>query len=216
MMKNISLLPPEIEARWRAQQKRRRYLLGGGLALLVFLAVYAALIALTFQAQLQVRALQAQRAAVQKEIAAYQEYAAMQARITSADNLLQQAVGTPPDWVQLMTGVSRFIPPDVWLTDFTAAVGAKEAGTTKPAPARQATAPQSRPEAGEVTLRGWAFDHQAVARWLEEIRRVPGLTDVRCQFATEDTLQQKAMVKFEIKAAVLPGPPYRPAAGKDE
>ncbi|MEW6424250.1 MAG: hypothetical protein AB1523_05805 [Bacillota bacterium] len=242
-MIKISLLPPEIEAQWRAQERRRRYLLGSALVLAVFLTVYGMLIALTVQTQAQARALQGQRLALEKRTALFQEYAQMRARLTETAGLLRQALGADPDWGRLLTDLNRHLPPNVWLTDFSAAIGsAAQAGKTAPSPEElprqmqqalttmisQGGAPgdkgpssgknpppaQAAPAAGEVVLRGWALDQAAVSRWLEEIRSLPGLGDVRCQFAGEENLQGKSLIKFEIKAAVFSGAPSPPAAEK--
>jgi len=242
-MKKISLLPPEIEAQWRAQQNRRRFLLGGALALAVFLTVYGMLIALTLQTQAQAHVLQSQRLALERNTALFSEYAQIQARLTETAAQLRQALGPDPDWGRLLAGLNRRLPPDVWLTDLAAAAGGTApAGKTSLSPeelprqmqqtvtniisqggvsgdkslaAGKSPSPtQGAPATGEIVLRGWALDQAAVSRWLEEIRGLPGLGDVRCQFAGEENSQGKPLIKFEIKAEVSSGAFSPPAAGK--
>ena len=221
-MREISLLPPEILASRELRKRKRRYLLAGGAAFLCFFILYGTLVFLTWQALARTNDLRAQRVEVEKEMAAYGEYVKMQAQLTGAGTLLQQAMGAPPDWVKLLTGATRQIPPDAWLTEITAAAGAKGAAKTKPPASQEASSGQTsqktdtgaQSEAGEITLRGLALDHGAVARWIEETRQLPGLTDVRCQYSVEESSQEKTLFKFEVKAGVLPGNPYGAPSGK--
>jgi type IV pilus assembly protein PilN len=219
-LKAISLLPPELKAERQRQRRRAVLLVGSAVVLLVFIGTYAALLLATFRTEAAARALQLRRVAVEKEMEQYREYVALQARLDRAASLLQQAVGRTPDWAQLLVDVNRDLPPVVWLTDLSASFKPGQQapkplppGEEPPAggatPALQTEATGAPGGAGELTLRGLAADHAAVAGWLEAIRRVPGLADVRCQFSTGETVEGRQVVRFEIKAAVQPGPPYR-------
>ncbi|MDI6907397.1 MAG: PilN domain-containing protein [Thermoanaerobacterales bacterium] len=221
----INLIPPEIAARRRARRRRGLCLLGGAVVLAVFLGVYGALFAAAAHSRAEAARLRAEREGLERQAAAYEQYANLRAEATRAEGLLRQVVGAPPDWARTLAGIGLYIPANVWLTDFAAtckpAEGKKTAPSAPPAaPAAgaegQGATPASSPPppGGELTVRGWTFDHPSVARWLEEIRSVPGLTDVRCQFSSEDDLYGQPMVQFEIKATLLPGPAFRPAAGK--
>lgn len=221
-MREISLLPPEILASRQLRRKQKRFLLAGGVSLLCFFILYGTLVFLTRQELARTNDLRTQRIEVEKEIAAYGEYVKMQAQVAGAGTLLQRAMGAPPDWVKLLTGATRQLPPDAWLSEITAAARPKEAAKIKPPASQEAASGQANQktdtealtEAGEITLRGLALDHGAVARWIEEIRQLPGLADVRCQYSVEEGSQEKTLFKFEVKAAVLPGNPYGVPPGK--
>ncbi|MGC7847693.1 PilN domain-containing protein [Desulforudis sp. 1088] len=218
----INLLPPEIATQLRARRRRNLTILVSGTVLLVFLAFYAALIAATVQARGEAARLQEERRKVQQEAAAYQQYADMRDRMTRTEGLVREAVGSPPDWTRIMADIGRQIPGSVWLTDWKVEKKDKNAQVQ----ATQGQSGQGQSAGGnktaaqsaavsEVVIRGWTFEHTAVAAWLDALRDVPGLTDVRCRFTSTENLHGDAMVQFEIKAAVLSGQPFQPVQGGD-
>jgi Tfp pilus assembly protein PilN len=205
-LENISLLPPEIRTRQEARRRSTLYVLASGLAVLFFLGVYGGLFVATWQAKGETRSLAASRSALEAQMAGLKVYADMQARVNRAEGLVHQAKGAAPDWGGVLEGVGRELPEGVWLTDFTAAYKAQDAapapsGTGAPAPAPEA------PGAGELTMRGWALNHLQVAEWLDAVRSVPGLADVRGQFSSLESHEGRPAVQFEIKARVEPVEP---------
>ncbi len=218
----INLLPPEIEAQLRARRKRNLTLFISGVVLLVFLAFYAALMAATVQMRGEAARLQEERRKVQQEAAAYQQYADMRDRMVKAEGLVRQAVGSPPDWAGIMADIGRQIPGSVWLTDWR--VEKQDQNNREANPAGQSGQGENtggdKPVAqsavaGEVVIRGWAFEQREVAAWLEALRSVRGLTDVRCRFTSAEDFRGDSMIQFEIKAQVLSGEPFQPLQGRD-
>ena len=199
-MKNISLPNLDIGMVRETARKWLPQFIGVGLLVMLFLGIWGALASATTTAQAEVRELQEQRAAVEREVAALQEYADMEAKAVSAEKLVQQAMGTNPAWSALLADISSQLPNGVWLTEITA--------TYKSAPAGQSG--DQAAGSGEILLRGWGTDHMRVADWVEEAKALPGLSDVRYQFTTEDTLDNMPVVRFEVKAALLPGEPDQP------
>ncbi|MDI6709559.1 MAG: hypothetical protein QME76_02535 [Bacillota bacterium] len=212
---NINLLPPETIAERKVQRRRSLTLLAGVLVLVVFISVYVGLVVTTLLARTEAAGLRAEREALERKAAAYQRYADMQQRIARTETLAEQAVGSPPDWAWILAGLGVNIPPNVWLTDFVATC---ETPATPPAVPGPTPAPAAAPAlvTREVVIRGWTFDHPSVARWIEDIHDVPGLTDIRCQFSSEEDFHGKGMVRFEIKATVLPGPAFRLQTGRGD
>lgn len=196
-MENISLLPPEIKAQQQAHRQMMRYLLTSGLVLLVFLIIYSTLVFATMQGRAEVRALQAQQAELKRETAGLQAYADLHAGVIRTENLLGQAMGTVVDWESVFFETGFHLPAGVWLTGVTAAYQAENAGGTG---GNQPPAPSS----GDLTLRGWAHSHSLVAQWLDELRGLPGLTDIRCQFSSQEIFEGRPAVQFEIKVRILP------------
>lgn len=211
-MDNISLLPPEIRTRQVARRRSTLYMLTGGVVVLFFLGVYGGLFVATWQARGETRSLAASRSALEAQMAGLKVYADMQARTTRAEGLVHQAKGAAPDWRGVLDGVGRELPEGVWLTDFTAAYQAED-GTPAPAPPGAGAPVPEAPATGELTIRGWALNHLQVAEWLEAVRSVPGLADVRGQFSNLESHQGRPAVQFEIKARVEPGAAGAPAAG---
>lgn len=221
-MKNISLLPPEIRARQQARRKSGSYIVAGGAAMMVFLAVYGILMVVNWQAQNELRELRQHRAVLEQMLPAYQQFVNIQKQVETTDRLLKEALETPPDWLSILTGAGLHMPNGVWLTDLTVTYKPGELQQTSPvAPWYSELPPALRPQqeepepeltaGSELTMRGAAVSHAEVARWLEDVRSIPELGGVFCQFAgTEGTGQ--AAVRFEIKATVWPGAAYQPPA----
>ncbi len=222
-MRSISLLPPEIKAQRQARVRRTNYVKRVGIVFLVLLMVYTGAGLATLHARSRVASLQDRRALLEKEIAGFREYVAMEDRISVLDKLIKQAVGGSPDWASLLADINRNMPPGVWLTDFSGSSGARskkaEAGKVGQEPAARTASPQAgsgqgpKPAGaqGELVIRGWTFDQPSLALWLEELRGVSGLSEVRLQFASRETVEGRSMIKFEIKAGVQAQPSPKPA-----
>jgi hypothetical protein len=43
---------------------------------------------------------------------------------------------------------------------------------------------------------------------------VQGVVDVRCAFSAEESTMEMDLVRFELRAALLPGTEYEPLAGR--
>lgn len=54
-------------------------------------------------------------------------------------------------------------------------------------------------------IRGKAFSHKDVAVLLENLHDVKGVGNIRCQFSSEEMLEEQKVYGFEIKAS-LPVP----------
>lgn len=179
-MKNISLLPPEIRAQEIAREKGASYLAYSFLVLIVFIVVYLILAVATFAVHMQAKSITNDRVAVQKECAEYQVYENLINEIQKANELHQKAIGVPMDWSQNLQDINRYIPANVWLTELNI----------------------SR---ANMVVRGQALDPTSVARWVETIQSVPGIADVRCQFARDLENTGVYNSSFEIQSGVSPG-----------
>ncbi|MBF7082140.1 hypothetical protein IT084_04005 [Desulfallas sp. Bu1-1] len=226
---SINLLPPEILARQEQQRRMHLLLVACALVLAIVAGAYSALTINTIKARAEVARLQREREALESKIQSLEQYAGIQDQVTRTGSLVRRAVGTPPDWARVLAGIGLDMPVNIWLTDLSATYKVDESNK---APAGQGgdnpressegqqqllnEPAQSSPDtsAGELVIRGWAFDHLAVAQWLKDLQRVPGLADIRCQFSSEENLLEQPMIQFEIKAALLPGPAYHPVGRK--
>jgi len=207
--------------RWRRQ---RRLYLAGGAGLAVLLAAHAVLFAATQLVGHNVNRLVKERQAIEGEIQAYRKFSEMKAQAEEIEKLLQKARGTPPDIKRTLAEISLRMPLNVWLTEITVggaeggkspAAGAKTEGAAGGKGGQSAGAPsasgQGRAKAApagnamEVTIKGWAFGHSAVAVWLEDLEKVYGLSDVQCQLSNSEKLGESFMTRFEIKAGLVSG-----------
>lgn len=223
-MRNISLLPPEIKAQRHVRVRRASYIKRGGIVFLALLVIYTGAGLATLHARSRTAAVQVQRAQLEKEIAGFREYVAMEDRIIALEKLVKQAVVGSPDWAYLLADVNRNLPPGVWLTDLSGSSGirskkgaAGKGGQEAAAPAAASQAgpgqgPKTAGPQGELVIRGWTFDQPSLSLWLEELRGVSGLSEVRLQFANREAVEGRTLIKFEIKAGIQTQPSPNPAS----
>ncbi|MCL6638671.1 MAG: PilN domain-containing protein [Firmicutes bacterium] len=218
----INLLPPEIILQQNRQQRRRRLLSGGSVIAALLLIAYAALFAATQLAGYDAARLAAERLAVEEEVRAYGHVTGVQGRIAGYESLLPKVTGQTGDFSRILNEIGLRLPLNVWLTEITingknasgasaggtAASPADPAGKTAVLPGGAQTQAQTQakktavPGQGEVSIKGWTFDHYSVALWLEELETVKGLKDLQCQLANSEKNGQSSMIRFEIKATL--------------
>lgn len=225
----INLLPPEIQTQYE-QRRHRQQLLGiGSMLFLLLLCVYSFIYLANNRVQDQLKLLEQENQNLQKQTIAFDSYVDLQERVSKTEVLLRQAVGTPPAYEQILEGIGLQIPANVWLTDFTANYKLPEKNADQPSEApnkveEQGAGEQNQLQAvpnssiqqaanGEVIIRGSALNHQAVAMWLEQLRQVPGLTGIRCQFSAQSEAEGN-FISFEVKAKLIKAAPLTPKAGE--
>ena len=185
-MKKISLLPPEIRKERNLRHKQRFYIIVSVSVLGVFLLTYISLLLITLNINSQADTLEDQRHSIERQIAELEHIAEMQAKVDKTEVILQQALGEVPDWEILLREVSALIPDDVWLSDLNATFA---------------------DESGEMSMRGWGRHHYFVATWLRKTKEMEGMENIRCQFSTETTVEDRKAFQFEIRGNLEPGQP---------
>jgi Tfp pilus assembly protein PilN len=196
LMKDISLLPPDIKGQARARRRRIYFLTGCGLVLLALLLLYLSLLMATWHTHNQANSMKNQRMAVERRMGSYQEYVDMAERIENIDRLIDPITGSAPDWAGLLVNVNHSIPGDVWLTDLTAGSASNTAQEGGDSARGAADSPN------QLILRGYSYNYHSIAGWLEDIRQVPELSGVHCQFASEETVEGQPAISFEIRAGI--------------
>lgn len=237
MAVNINLLPPEIKLQRELKHKQQKIVFVGSLAGIVLLLVYGVLLLATFQVRADAADLAKEREALLNKFPTLEQYAALQTQVNNNEEILKQAVGAPPDWVTILYQLGKCMPSNVWLTDFFASYQqgtdkSKETPTT-PTDTKSiqdkvaVTGDQLRevlglkpeqtketPLDGGVTFSGYADDRLAVAELLENIQQqVSGVTGVNCQVLSQEELDGRKVIYFEISAELLPGPSMQPKGG---
>jgi Tfp pilus assembly protein PilN len=103
-------------------------------------------------------------------------------------------------WDRILRRFALVLPDDVWLTNLT---GDTPTSTTDIAAAT--TAPGADQAPTGLTLEGYSYSHDAVARLLSRLAVVPDLKNVQLQKSTAVTLGGTRVVQFTIAADVRRG-----------
>lgn len=205
-MNNISLLPPEIKAEQRLRRQLRIYILCSCLVILVFLGIYGGLIYLTNQEVAEASRLQEQKAEITRRAAVYQKYGELKEKVDALEKINADASGVTPNWYYFLAEVGSHIPDRVWLTDYTAAYMPEKNKKSKEKSAEGDKSQEDNSAValqGDLTICGKAFSHKDVAILLENLHDVQGLDDIRCQFSSEEKLDDNQKIyEFEIKASL--------------
>ena len=198
-MVKINLLPASMLWQRKRRRAQLRYLI---LTSLILVLLAAGVVFLALQAgetTERLVAVQAERAAVETQIVNYSAHTELQGRVSRQMEMLKQAMGAPPAWVEVLEQVGELIPPNVWLTDLLLTAG-KDVN-----------------DAGQLTLRGLTYDHPSTARWISALREVEGIAEVHAIFsALEGAQQDEELVRFELRATLPAGPEYDPTAERGE
>lgn len=230
----INLLPPEIRNQLEQRKKQQKSMILAAAIFLLFICFAVGLQIAKEQINSDMVELQQQRMLLEQQAAALRPYAELQAKKEQVDNRVKQAMGTTPDYPVLLEGIGLYLPPDIWLEDFstslsknsvknetpdnemlnkvnqvTEAVAGKVQGDVNQA----ANQEKQVVSYGEVTFRGYALNNFAVAHWLKELAKLPQLTDIRIQSTAERETAGDMFTTFEIKAS-LAEPKDKKSAGQ--
>lgn len=191
----VNLLPPEILGQQKQKRKQLMMLLAGGLVLVFLVGLFGVLFTVTAMTNAEAARLQERREILEQQAKAYRPYEEMSERIARTEKLIKQAVGSAPNWAGVITEIGISIPPTVWLSELSATYKADE-------------------NTGELVLKGRALDHSSVAAWLEEIHGISGISNVLCQFSTQEGSGDSLVIRFEIKATLDSGLESEPGSEK--
>jgi Tfp pilus assembly protein PilN len=98
-------------------------------------------------------------------------------------------------WDRVLREISLVLPEDVWLKDFAA---------TSPHPANAAPAPIAA--VGQpptlLTINGYTYSHDAVARLMTRLAVIPELQNVWLQQSSRSEISGRSIIQFTLKADV--------------
>ena len=136
----------------------------------------------------------AQSAAAQQQVAKLKPYADLEALRQSLLERVRSLSGGRYDWPTTLSRIARALPADTTLTNFDGTPGtqasaapaaAPAASGGSEAPAAAAPAPAAAPATGPtVDLQGCTPSHVAVARVIDRLRSVEGVSSVSLQSST--------------------------------
>jgi Tfp pilus assembly protein PilN len=179
--------------------------------------------------QATLKALQDELAAIPKPEAQPQQNPALATERSLRIATLSASLQSRLVWDRVLREVSAVLPGDVWLTllsaetpeqpaPVTAAPTAPAAGTTTspsattgtatttgPAPTTTAAAPAPPPPStGPMSIQGYTYSHEGVARLLSRLQVVPALQDVKLVSSSQSTVNGQTVIAFTIEADVRP------------
>ena len=174
-MRPVNLVPPEERRGDRAPLRAGRlsYILIGGLALVLALVTVVVLTGNQVkERENELASLEQQEAAATARAEAlrpYAEFATLAvARVATVNSLAESRF----DWERVMRELALVLPDDVWLTDLSGRVGAGAASASAESGSAMAVSAPS------ITMSGCANGHEAVARLLQALRDIDGVTRV--------------------------------------
>ncbi len=201
MMVRINLLPPEIIEARRRRRRWMQVISVVAIGVIALGAVYGYFLMETWNLERELAELEADRMAVESEIAGLEQYEELKERVDERLEIASAAMGRAQYWPTILTDIGTFIPQRVWLTDLSM------------------NYPHTNGEAtvgGSVLFRGLTYEHPNTAEWLKRLEDIDGLADARCRFSAETVHRDTDLVSFELNSMLHPGPEYDPLSeGRD-
>jgi Tfp pilus assembly protein PilN len=115
-------------------------------------------------------------------------------------------------WDRILREISAVLPADVWLTALSAQSPQSPAATAAPAaPSTTTTTPTSGASAAPLpapvpatpmSITGYTYSQDAVARLLGRIALIPDLQDVKLLQSTQTTVLSRKVYSFSIQASI--------------
>jgi Tfp pilus assembly protein PilN len=114
---------------------------------------------------------------------------------------LASALGREVAWDRILRHFALVLPDDVWLTGLTGTVPLDPATA-----ASVATTPSALPAtATELTLQGYTYSQESVARLLERLQVLPDLKNVQLQSSTTMPVGGQNVINFTIVSDIRTG-----------
>jgi Tfp pilus assembly protein PilN len=114
---------------------------------------------------------------------------------------LAAAIGKRVAWDRILRRFALVLPSDVWLTGLTGTVPMDDTATAAP-PTTSSALPAA---ATELTIDGYTYSQESVARLLERLAVVPDLKDVQLQNSQSAELSGQRVISFTIVANIHKG-----------
>lgn len=197
MMRRIDLLPSTYQERRRQRRNIGLVVVSGMLVLLLVIGWWFLLGSQVDTERDRLDAAQRENASLQAEIKTLEEFAALDAEVTSKRQALVAVMTGDVDWPAVMTEVAMVIPGEVWLTSMSGSAGATEGA----APVGTETAPirvSQEVPFGRISFQGKSLTMSGVARWLVSLRNVKEFAAIWLNTATlTDSEGQTPTIDFD-------------------
>ncbi len=103
-------------------------------------------------------------------------------------------------WDRILRDISSVLPDDVWLTTLSASAPAPVSPATGTTPSTPAPAPASTP----LSIAGYTYSQEGVARLLTRLAVVPDLQNVKLISSAQSPLAGRDVYLFSIQAGINP------------
>lgn len=177
-MSRVNLLPPELRQREIVRRNTRLVILAGvGLAVLVAAFYFVQMLNLN-TAKNDLAAQQQVNAGLESKIGQLQKFATLEQELAAKQKLVSTVFTNEISWSGVLLDLSRVIPSEAYLTNFSGQVSAPSAaGTTV------TTAPSNL--VGSISFAGDAKATSTLAVWLTRLGEVKGWTNAWMSSANE-------------------------------
>jgi Tfp pilus assembly protein PilN len=175
----VNLLPPELRQR-QATRRNTALAFAIGAAVLAVVVLFGFLRGAELQhKQHELAAQQQVNARVQAQIAQLQKYGDLQTQLDTKKQLVSKVFANEVSWSGILLDVSRAIPPDAYLTNFTGQIAAASSEATG--------APTTTPSnlVGSMTFTGNVKGADTLAAWLVRLEQVHGWVNAWANSASE-------------------------------
>jgi Tfp pilus assembly protein PilN len=114
---------------------------------------------------------------------------------------LASAIGKRVAWDRILRRFALVLPDDVWLTSLNGTIPLDQA----PATAVATTSSVLPAASTELTIQGYTYSQESVARLLERLEVVPDLKNVQLQSSALATVSGRSVINFTIVSNIRNG-----------
>jgi Tfp pilus assembly protein PilN len=119
---------------------------------------------------------------------------------------LASALSKRTAWDRVLRRITLVLPNDVWLTSLNGTTPLTLSATGAPVPAPATTTPNTIPAAATaLTVQGYTYSQDGVARLLSRLSVVPDLKNVQLQTSKTATLGGQNVINFTIVSDIRTG-----------
>jgi Tfp pilus assembly protein PilN len=119
---------------------------------------------------------------------------------------LAAAIGKRVAWDRILRHVTLVMPDDVWLQNLTGSVPLDPASTTTAVPTTTASTSSALPPTPTaLTIQGYTYSQDGVARLLERLAVIPDLQNVQLQTSQSQLVGTHKVISFTIVSDIRKG-----------
>jgi Tfp pilus assembly protein PilN len=181
---NISLLPAELRHQQKTNKRFSIYIVVLIMVGMLFTVNLIGLLLNNVYSSSNLASVKIQDEQLKQRIAGLQEYADIDANIQKLKSMFSNASSITPQWSTLLFNIGNALPDKVTVTEM------KETYSDS---------------SGSISISGWAYTYSDVSDMVVSLAKVPGIENVKLSDATNNTIDNKNVVKFNISAVISKG-----------
>jgi len=180
----VRLLPQEYQETIIAARKNRRLLLVECIIAAVLAVAVIVLNLVNSVLNQELSSLRSANDMVFQRIESLKPVETLQSQVQALSKQMDEALGTCPDWGEILPMVGNALPPNVFLTDL-------QAGYANGASA--------------IVMTGFAPDHDTVSRLMSNLADISALGEITCRYSTAETGSRNVYggIQFELTITVI-------------